>query len=293
MKILLFVLFPLLSYCQTIDTVCSGETKTYISKFATPKIQWITSGGYALNGDTTDTVTIKWNDVSGTDTLEAVRGSDTEKIAVYRMPLPSVSFSDTGQTNCIKDSNIWFNLNFTGIGPWNILLSDSTYIVNIGSNPFRVQVGHLPKSRTYSILSVTNQFGCSGRVHGVNRYSIYISQCKKVIKYETLTPDYNFAQPKDTTQPPEPEQPKIFEPVVIPNVFTPNGDGLNDTFKIIGLHLINVRIFNRFGEEVFRSENFTGWNGSNAIEGVYLYMVQGWTSDNRKYFNNGKLTLIK
>jgi len=50
----------------------------------------------------------------------------------------------------------------------------------------------------------------------------------------------------------------------IPTAFTPNGDGLNDTFKpvMIGVHDYHFKIFNRWGQILFEtSDQEEGWNG--------------------------------
>ncbi|WP_415836117.1 gliding motility-associated C-terminal domain-containing protein [Pedobacter westerhofensis] len=63
----------------------------------------------------------------------------------------------------------------------------------------------------------------------------------------------------------------------IPNTFTPNGDGKNDTFKIIGresFDSINLLIFNRWGNEVYRNMNYLDeWDGSGLSEATYYYIV--------------------
>lgn len=63
----------------------------------------------------------------------------------------------------------------------------------------------------------------------------------------------------------------------IPNTFTPNGDGKNDTFKIIGresFDSINLLVFNRWGNEVYRNMNYLDeWDGSGLSEGTYYYIV--------------------
>lgn len=68
---------------------------------------------------------------------------------------------------------------------------------------------------------------------------------------------------------------------ILPNTFTPNGDGKNDVFHPFlpyrFVPKIQMRIFNRWGEEVFRTEDpFIGWDGNDSngkpvSEGVYLY----------------------
>ena len=64
---------------------------------------------------------------------------------------------------------------------------------------------------------------------------------------------------------------------IIPNIITPNGDGSNDTFKIKGLENYpgtQVTIFNRWGNEVFRSDNYNNdWDGSQLNEGTYYYLI--------------------
>lgn len=63
----------------------------------------------------------------------------------------------------------------------------------------------------------------------------------------------------------------------IPNVFTPNGDGINDFFVIEGLDCLDrveVLIFNRWGNEVYRNDNYRNdWAGLNLNEGVYYYLI--------------------
>ncbi len=64
----------------------------------------------------------------------------------------------------------------------------------------------------------------------------------------------------------------------IPNTFTPNGDGLNDVFKIRGefLYVVKLRIYNRWGEEIFEtSDPEKGWDGSgkNGPAPVDIYVV--------------------
>jgi gliding motility-associated-like protein len=53
---------------------------------------------------------------------------------------------------------------------------------------------------------------------------------------------------------------------LVPNAFTPNGDGLNDYFKPIAVGYRNLnyfRIFDRWGEEVYSSASLeTGWDGT-------------------------------
>ncbi|MXV14247.1 gliding motility-associated C-terminal domain-containing protein [Hufsiella ginkgonis] len=64
---------------------------------------------------------------------------------------------------------------------------------------------------------------------------------------------------------------------IIPTIFTPNGDGKNDTFEIPGLENYPgsmLHVFNRWGNEVYRSENYlNNWDGSDLAEGTYFYVL--------------------
>ncbi|OQA01468.1 MAG: PKD domain protein [Bacteroidetes bacterium ADurb.Bin408] len=67
----------------------------------------------------------------------------------------------------------------------------------------------------------------------------------------------------------------------IPNVFTPNGDNINELFKLESPSEITEfsgLIFNRWGKKVFEWDNpVSGWNGmienASAADGVYYYII--------------------
>ena len=63
----------------------------------------------------------------------------------------------------------------------------------------------------------------------------------------------------------------------IPNSFTPNNDGFNDTWDIFGvLPGTIVQVYNRWGNKVFESNNYLGdWKGDNLPDGTYYYLVNG------------------
>jgi gliding motility-associated-like protein len=76
---------------------------------------------------------------------------------------------------------------------------------------------------------------------------------------------------------------KVAGPVFMPNAFTPNGDGLNDIFRIppnVSLKLTHFSIFDRWGNQVFSSRDIgKGWNGlykgTKVDSGVYIYLIKG------------------
>ena len=62
----------------------------------------------------------------------------------------------------------------------------------------------------------------------------------------------------------------------IPNVFSPNGDGLNDTweFQNINNRSLNVTIFTRWGAEIANWKDNQPWDGGNLENGVYYYIIE-------------------
>lgn len=63
-----------------------------------------------------------------------------------------------------------------------------------------------------------------------------------------------------------------------PNVLTPNGDGKNDVLEIPGIEFFpgsKIAVYNRWGNEVFHSENYKNdWGGSGLAEGTYYYLIK-------------------
>ena len=62
----------------------------------------------------------------------------------------------------------------------------------------------------------------------------------------------------------------------VPNIFTPNMDGLNDRFepKGVGIETYQIFIYNLWGENVFQSNDILNcWDGGSGIAGTYTYII--------------------
>ncbi len=60
--------------------------------------------------------------------------------------------------------------------------------------------------------------------------------------------------------------------IYIPNAFTPDGDGINDFFRpeMLGVVDFKMWIFDRWGTEIFFTEDPKGWNGQGVRDDYYL-----------------------
>lgn len=81
--------------------------------------------------------------------------------------------------------------------------------------------------------------------------------------------------------------------VVIPNVFTPNGDSFNRNFHIEGIQFVdnNVRVFDRWGKLVFEAKNYrNSWEARDLPDGTYFYEI---IVDDKPKPYTGSLTILR
>ncbi|MES2375311.1 MAG: MBG domain-containing protein [Bacteroidota bacterium] len=91
----------------------------------------------------------------------------------------------------------------------------------------------------------------------------------------------------------------VIQPIVVPNAFTPNNDGINDTWEINFLASsypdCTVEVFNRYSQRVYFSNGYAvAWNGkyngANLPFGTYYYIIN--PHSNIKPFT-GSLTIVR
>ncbi|NOX46939.1 MAG: T9SS type B sorting domain-containing protein [Chlorobi bacterium] len=93
----------------------------------------------------------------------------------------------------------------------------------------------------------------------------------------------------------------------VPTAFSPNGDGLNDTFQAMASYETEIQfrmsIFNRWGERVFKSKRIEdGWDGTfNNMPcpiGAYIWVIDATSFEENEFFKGeskirGNLTLLR
>jgi gliding motility-associated-like protein len=179
-------------------------------------------------------------------------------------PLPNAAFDITPDTTNLLNPTISVIDGATG--------SDSCMWIISGVNEtFTLPAGQgfthtFEDTGIYVITQiVTNQFGCSDT----------LSQVAVISEYTTF---------------------------YAPNTFTPNGDGLNDLFYCygVGINTFELRIFDRWGNNIFTTDNInTGWDGKAnggsriAQQDTYVFIVKFTDLSNKKYKYIGHVNLIK
>ena len=85
--------------------------------------------------------------------------------------------------------------------------------------------------------------------------------------------------------------------ISIPNVFTPNGDGKNETFQIPGLETFaenEIIIMNRWGNSVYEKKNYRNdWTGEGLSAGTYFYILKTKDSQGTQEVYKGYVTLLR
>jgi gliding motility-associated-like protein len=84
--------------------------------------------------------------------------------------------------------------------------------------------------------------------------------------------------------------------ILVPNIFTPNGDGSNDVFFIpsSGLSSLSVLIYDRWGLKLYEINTPNGsWDGGGSPEGTYYYILNAKSTGGKELSQSGYFQLIK
>jgi len=161
--------------------------------------------------------------------------------------------------NAIVDESVYLHYTGTGASDWTWYIDNKNAVTGSVSE-YITSFGE--KGRRSIKLVSQNQFGCSDTALNV------------------INIGYEY---------------KIY----VPNVFTPDGNTVNDSFKAIGFNLksIHMSIYNRWGEMIFESFGVNdAWDGSfkgqPVMEGVYIYMIDAEATDGEHTYLNGNVTVM-
>jgi len=189
-------------------------------------------------------------------------------------------------------------LNYTVVGGDTLNWITPIYVTPQISNP----TGHILKD-TANWEKVSGTFMAQGTetamIVGNFKYNSEI-QWEILINYPAQSSRYFFddfvlCKCEDTIPPAEPEA-----VVYIPNIFSPNGDGVNDVLHVRSEYIkeISFCIYNRWGEKVFESQNKNeGWDGNYkgkpCSPDVYVYHATIVFEDGTETSRKGNVTLVR
>lgn len=93
----------------------------------------------------------------------------------------------------------------------------------------------------------------------------------------------------------------VEQDLIIPTTFSPNNDGINDIFEIVGIENYPnnyIRIYDRWGQEVFQKTGYSlskAWKGESdgkeVATGVYFYTIE--LRDDKDQLRKGTITIIR
>lgn len=152
-------------------------------------------------------------------------------------------------------------LEFTGVGADSLIwdLGDGTQIANNNSVIYLYS-----NEGAYTITMTAYNFLCGNR---------------------TVISEVEFIESQETES-------------VIPNVFTPNDDGMNDVLEFVGVdgtEEYSIQIFNRWGTKIYEgTDALAHWNGGGHEEGTYFYILK-YTDEcsDEEQISKGYVTLLK
>lgn len=126
---------------------------------------------------------------------------------------------------------------------------------------------------------------------GTSEAQVSVSRKYRVIAYKTGSPQI-FSVSNEVNIVPNMS-------IYIPNTFTPNGDGLNDTFGVAGeaIQEFNIKIFNRWGQLIFESSNANErWDGTYLGQkvpmGTYVYKVTASSPNGMRQNKEGNINVV-
>lgn len=204
---------------------------------------------------------------------------------------------------------------FTGLEPGNYLLrvvdtSGCEYRTNITINPPANPLANVISKHDLSCNGVGNEGNATANVAGGTPPYTYLWSTNPPQTtpeastlyygyYNVTVTDANGCVVKDTVYI---EEGPCCEIAFIPNAFSPNGDQLNDEFRVLttaGVILLQLEIYDRWGKRIWSTIDYRrGWDGMidghDAANDTYYYIFRyTCTRDNKTYTKKGDLILIR
>jgi len=243
---------------------CMSVTEVTIHVHANPDIIFTMEPPYYCKGDTVELT------ATGGQYYHWNTGQDGNMILIYPDSATVYSVTVTNQWNCSNTAEISVEVydkpnaeiltNKTDIclGEYVNLIAEGAeeYSWNTGETFAKITVR--PQSTMTYVVTGTNAPGCKDTAN----VEIKVQLCD----------------------------------IKIPNVITPNADGVNDRFVIENLEILslaNLKIYNRWGKLIYESEHYKNdWDAKGVSEGTYFYTLEIQYVNGIIKNYNGTITVI-
>lgn len=249
---------------SSVAASCSN-TAVYTVSVSTPPTLSVSGTPYCAGQTTTVTAV-------GANSYTWSTGSTTNSIVVS--PIGNTSYTVVGSSIPSCTSSIVFTPSLITTAPQIINTSPVIFCLDsIKAITVRIDGGNQPYTVSWLIPSggivpfdTTNYtfYFTQSLAPSSGSYTIVVTdQC---LYTDTLAIDIN----------------SIDCDILAPNVVTPNGDGVNDYFKINGLNNFpgsSLNVYNRWGNELYQSDDYRNDWSPNVSDGTYFYIVN--VSDGR------------
>jgi gliding motility-associated-like protein len=265
---------------------------------------------YLITPQTTGVTSFLWQDGSTSSTYTAssaglfwAQASNNtngcirrDSVIITTKPLPIVNLG-TDTSLCPGKTLL---LNAFSIGTqfiWQDNSTNSTFLVNnAGMYWVQATLNGCKKSDSINIISLTkpqftlgpDQYLCPGLslflTPGLSNVSYNWQDGNTTSTYQVQVPGLFYVDITNTCGTTS-DSINIFSGnciVRVPSAFTPNNDGLNDQFRVLGTGLIGefeLKIFDRYGQLIFQTlDKNSYWNGdfkgAKLTTGVYVYLIK-------------------
>lgn len=246
-------------------SVCGGATEIVYTASGNPNstYTWTITGGTIIGDSTSQSVTVNWNSGITNGTITVIENSPSGTCASASSGLFTITFIPSPTAGFDTITNGPLNQIVAFIDSSSGATSWQWTFGNGNSSTLQNPTQSYPLAGEYEIIQVVqNSFGCTDTAR------------------ITL---------------------KIEEGIIIPNVFSPNNDGINDWFYIpnTGMKEFSIEIFNRWGTKLWETTApEIRWDGRTTAgvqvpDGTYFFILKAESLSGKDYSTTGHVNLVR